>query len=444
MSSRLLDLWSSTLRGGLSQRDIYVTDGARATRITVSPLGQAGLLAATIAVIGWAGFATYQATEDRSALVEVREALARTIAGRDARLAAAAQDRSALSDRLRVAERDRERLEVEIADIQRLALGTAATKAALQSELDELRSAFAVALAESADTSAMLAGLQDRAAQLAQKLAIAERSEAASQETLAVLGETVDGVLADRDAALRQLAAVDAQRATLRQELAVQTERKERLVSQLEAAARESLESFEGIFSETKIDADRIIAALEPDTASQGGPFEALEGMDGGAREAGDLRVAGLFNDLERISLMRHAMHRLPFSYPVEGARITSGFGPRRDPIRRRNAMHNGTDFKGQRGTPIHATAEGVVTFAGRQRGYGNVVKIRHAFGFETVYAHLNRARVKVGQSVARGDRIGDMGSTGRATGVHLHYEVRIDNKPVNAMKFIEAARDVL
>ena len=94
--------------------------------------------------------------------------------------------------------------------------------------------------------------------------------------------------------------------------------------------------------------------------------------------------------------------------------------------------------------TPVYATADGIVTQAGRQRGYGRVVKIRHAFGFETVYAHLNRARVKVGQRVGRGDRIGDMGSTGRSTGNYVHYEIRIDNKPVNPVKFIEAARDVL
>jgi murein DD-endopeptidase MepM/ murein hydrolase activator NlpD len=94
--------------------------------------------------------------------------------------------------------------------------------------------------------------------------------------------------------------------------------------------------------------------------------------------------------------------------------------------------------------TPIYATADGIVTLAGRQGGYGRVVKIRHAFGFETVYAHLNRARVKVGQRVGRGDRIGDMGSSGRSTGNHVHYEIRIDTKPVNPVKFIEAARDVL
>jgi len=82
--------------------------------------------------------------------------------------------------------------------------------------------------------------------------------------------------------------------------------------------------------------------------------------------------------------------------------------------------------------------------FAGRQSGYGIVVKIKYAFGFETVYAHLNRTRAKVGQRVGREDRVADMGSTGRSTGSHLHYEVGIDKKPVNPIKFIEAAHDVL
>ncbi len=128
----------------------------------------------------------------------------------------------------------------------------------------------------------------------------------------------------------------------------------------------------------------------------------------------------------------------LPFGEPVHGGRRTSGFGPRG------RSMHSGLDIAAPRGTPIYSTADGVVTLAGRQRGYGILVKIRHAFGFETVYAHLSRARVKMGQRVGRGDRIGDMGSTGRSTGNHLHYEIRIDNEPVNPVKFIEAARDVL
>ena len=84
------------------------------------------------------------------------------------------------------------------------------------------------------------------------------------------------------------------------------------------------------------------------------------------------------------------------------------------------------------------------MVFAGRQSGYGNIVKIRHDFGIETRYAHLSRIRVEVGQRVSRGEHIGDMGNTGRSTGTHLHYEVRVNGRPVDPMTYIEAARDVL
>ena len=84
-----------------------------------------------------------------------------------------------------------------------------------------------------------------------------------------------------------------------------------------------------------------------------------------------------------------------------------------------------------------------MVTSAERESGYGNVVRIRHEFGFETVYAHQSKIRVRPGQTVSRGEQIGDMGSTGRSTGVHLHYEVRLNGRPVNPMTYLEAAKDV-
>ena len=155
-------------------------------------------------------------------------------------------------------------------------------------------------------------------------------------------------------------------------------------------------------------------------------------------------RLAALMTDLERMSLLRIAVDRLPFGRPTRGAEMTSGFGYRRDPYRRRSRLHKGIDFAAPIGTPIYSTAQGVVVFSGRQRGYGIVVKIRHAFGFETVYAHLSKSRVKVGQRVKRGERIADMGNTGRSTGSHLHYEVRVNGLPINPIKFIRAPRNVL
>jgi murein DD-endopeptidase MepM/ murein hydrolase activator NlpD len=123
--------------------------------------------------------------------------------------------------------------------------------------------------------------------------------------------------------------------------------------------------------------------------------------------------------------------------------RFTSGYGYRRDPKRGGSRLHRGIDLAAPRGTPIFATADGVVTSSKFESGYGNTVRIQHGFGFETVYAHQSRIRVKPGQRVSRGDRIGDMGRTGRATGVHLHYEVHLNGRPVNPMTYVEAAKNV-
>ena len=141
---------------------------------------------------------------------------------------------------------------------------------------------------------------------------------------------------------------------------------------------------------------------------------------------------------MDRMNLYRIAAEKAPFAVPVRDSfRFTSGFGPRW------GRMHNGTDFAAAHGTAIYATADGVVIHAGWQSGYGRLVKIQHEFGIETRYAHMSRVRVNVGQRVSRGDRIGDMGSSGRSTGTHLHYEVRIGGTPVNPMTYIKAANDV-
>ena len=123
--------------------------------------------------------------------------------------------------------------------------------------------------------------------------------------------------------------------------------------------------------------------------------------------------------------------------------RYTSGFGYRSDPINGGRRLHKGADWAGPYGTAILATADGEVVAAGWHSGYGRLIKIRHAYGFETRYAHLARIRVSVGQKVSRGQHIGDMGSSGRSTGTHLHYEVRRNGEAVNPMTYIKAARDV-
>jgi murein DD-endopeptidase MepM/ murein hydrolase activator NlpD len=174
--------------------------------------------------------------------------------------------------------------------------------------------------------------------------------------------------------------------------------------------------------------------------AAMGGPFEAILGGDNDI----DPRFERLGLSLSRMAVLERALDGIPQVVPASVRSITSGFGFRRDPFNGRGAMHAGIDFKGAMGSAIFAAAGGRVTFAGWKSGYGKAVEITHGNGMLTRYAHLSRIDVRVGQPIAAGATLGGLGSTGRSTGPHLHFEVRINDRAVNPRPFLEAAPDVL
>jgi len=129
-----------------------------------------------------------------------------------------------------------------------------------------------------------------------------------------------------------------------------------------------------------------------------------------------------------------------PSIWPVSG-KLESGMGGRRNPFGGRGfEYHEGQDIDASYGTPVMVAASGTVTIAGRQRGYGNVIYVDHGAGLSTRYGHLSEIDVKIGQTVTRGQTIGLVGSTGRSTGPHLHYEVRINNQPVDPRQYLPGA----
>jgi murein DD-endopeptidase MepM/ murein hydrolase activator NlpD len=138
------------------------------------------------------------------------------------------------------------------------------------------------------------------------------------------------------------------------------------------------------------------------------------------------------------------AMRSLPLGIPVQGNyRETSGFGYRSDPFNRRTAFHEGADLAAFTGAPIISTAPGKVIFAGVKGAYGRTVEIDHGSGFRTLYAHMNSINVKLGQEIAIGQKVGTMGSTGRSTGPHLHYEIYFRGKSYDPIKFLRAGKHV-
>ncbi|MEY8840449.1 DUF5930 domain-containing protein, partial [Cribrihabitans sp. XS_ASV171] len=235
------------------------------------------------------------------------------------------------------------------------------------------------------------------------------------------------------------------QREELELEIDLMRERNDQIFRQLEEAMAISVEPLDKMFRSAGMPTDSIIEQVRRGYSGQGGPLTPLSFSTRGEEASADeLRANAILQQMDQLNLYRIAAQQAPFAIPVKSAfRYTSGFGSRRDPKTGGRRMHNGVDFAGAHGTDIHATADGVVTHAGWLSGFGRLVKIEHAFGIETYYAHNTKLRVKVGQRVSRGDHIADMGSTGRSTGTHLHYEVRVNGRPVNPMIYIKAARNV-
>ncbi len=262
---------------------------------------------------------------------------------------------------------------------------------------------------------------------------------------MAFMTEALSRTALERDEIATNAQAALDERAELELEIELMRERSDQIFRQLEEAMVISVEPLDKMFRQAGMPTDRILDDIRRGYSGMGGPLTPLSFSTRGEEPTPDeLRANALLQQMDQLNLYRIAAEKAPFASPVRAAvRYTSGFGTRRDPKTGGRRMHKGSDFAGSPGTDIFATADGVVTHAGWQSGYGRLVKIRHAYGFETLYAHNSNIRVKVGQRVSRGDHIADMGSTGRSTGTHLHYEVRIDGKPVNPMTYIKAARNV-
>lgn len=213
-----------------------------------------------------------------------------------------------------------------------------------------------------------------------------------------------------------------------------------KLEGQQNALAAQARGLVERRYTETSDTLRKLGVAPEMVAGGMGGPYEpvAPTGDKAGARP--DPTFRALFQSWKRLDQLQQGVIAIPSQKPVDVMEFTSGFGVRSDPFRGGAAMHAGVDIPGPYGSTIYATADGVVMRSERAGAYGNLVELDHGRGIQTRYGHLSASLVSPGQRVKRGDPIARMGSTGRSTGTHLHYEVRLDGHAVNPMPFLQSA----
>lgn len=435
----------------LPERQIFIRSEDRSRLLLLTPMAQLGAVAVLGIGLAWSVFATVKTIENTAEIERLTLEQAAVERAWASRYGAATDSQSALETQLaglsadhRLASAALSKAETELVEAQAALRAADVERRALKRGIERLQLERTQSAARAAELEVSL-----REARLALIEGVGESKPSLASPDLmssTMMTHAMGTVVEERDRALREIASLDAEVATLTDRLDRWQDQQDLVLGKVETAARAGLDGLTKVLERANLDIDDILDATRGAYYGEGGPFVPLTEAEAELLDeaADDERLAALMGDLERVNLLRVAVNRLPFGLPVIGARLTSAFGKRRDPFGRGWSMHNGVDYAGPIGTPITSTADGVVSFAGRMRGYGRIVIVKHAFGYETRYAHLHKMLVKVGDRVSRGERIALMGNSGRSTGSHLHYEIRIDKDPINPKKFIEATRDVL
>lgn len=417
-------------------------DSTRFVRLRALP--QAVIITGTGAFVAWTIIASSIVFMEAIGSTDLREQTRREQIYFERRLTELATERDRSAAEAQAAhDRYAEAMD-RVATMQGALLASEQRRAEMESGIETLQGSLRERIRERDTARNSLAEIESTTA--SDELVRAAARLAEVEQTLDFLMNALSDTAQEREAVMALADSASQQVEHLALEYRLIQDRNHRIFSQLEQAVEVSMVPLERMFRAAGLPPEQLLqqvrsgyqdrtTSLMPISISTSGTLDP---------QGDEARANGVIAALEEINMYRLAAQRTPFAMPVRaGVRQTSGFGTRRDPRTGGQRMHNGVDWAGAQGTPILTTGAGTVTFAGRQGGYGNLVIVRHDFGIETYYAHLHTINVNVGQRVSRGDRIGGMGTTGRSTGVHLHYEIRVGGRPINPMTYIRAAQNV-
>ncbi len=443
MLTRLAYRINQTLELYLPEQRLFLKSDTETRFIRLRPATQAIAIAVGGLALAWTILGTAILLFDSISAGSSREQILRQQTLYEERMNALSADRDLRAEEAASAQ-ERFNLALEqVASMQARLLASEDRRRELETGIDVIQNTLRRTIRERDEARAELSQLQ-----VANAGGSGRTAEAKAEDTVATLEfltSSLDGTARERDriqGAADKAAERAEQIAREKQDLEL---RNEAIFARLEEALTVSVEPLEKMFREAGMDPDDLLRTVRKGYGGQGGPLSPIALSSKGAASVEELRANAILAGLDEMNLYRLAAFKAPFSTPVTSGNVrwTSSYGRRNDPLGAGSRMHEGTDIAGPYGTPIYATADGVVTFAGWSSGYGRLVKVQHAFGIETRYGHLAQIRVDVGQKLSRGDRIGDMGNSGRSTGTHLHYEVRIGGGAVNPMTFIKAANHV-
>ncbi|HBQ35570.1 MAG TPA: peptidase M23 [Rhodobacteraceae bacterium] len=439
LTNKITQTINAVLGKKFPERRVFLRSDTETKFLRLTPSTQLLGWIGSIAIFSWAIIATAILLMDNIGSGNVREQVKREQIAYETRLNSLSVERDI---RAKEAEMAHNRFSIalaQVSEMQSALLTSEDRRAELEKGIDVIQSTLRRTMLERDKSRAKNTELSLSLNGTPSEVQTAKAQADDAIATVDFLTAALDSTASERDQiALDAVETFDYAR-ELEFQAQLTAERNDRIFTQLEDAMTISVKPLDKMFRAAGLSSKSLIEKVRRTHSGQGGPLAPLSFSTMGTKpDADTMRANRILNDLDRLNLYRIAAQKAPFALPLKGAfRFTSPFGYRW------GRLHAGTDFAAAHGTPIYSTADGVVYSAGWGNGYGKLVKIQHAFGIETRYAHMSKILVKAGQRVSRGQQIGAMGNTGRSTGTHLHYEVRVGGKPVNPMTYIKAARDV-
>ncbi len=436
MRSRMMARLHAALEKRFPERRLFLRSDTETRFIRLRSEMQLFVWTAGAMVLAWTIIATAIVMMDSIGAGNFRDQARRDQIEYETRLQALVTERDRRAEEAAAAQERFSSALAQISVMQTELLNSEDHRRELETGIEVIQSTLRRTMNQRQDLSQRIATLE---AAVQSGTAVAGTSGGVSNEALDLLASALADTAAERDRIEADAQGAIDRAAELELDLRLMEERNDEIFRQLEEAMLVSVEPLDNMFRAAGLNTDTLLDQVRRGYSGTGGPLTPLQfSTNGGEPDPDTARANELLSSMDRINLYRIAAERAPFSMPVrENFRFTSGYGMRW------GRMHYGTDFAGPVGTPIYATADGVITHAGWSSGYGRLIKIQHEFGIETRYGHLNAIRVQEGQRVSRGDRIGDMGNSGRSTGPHLHYEVRVGGEAINPMIYIRAGQDV-
>lgn len=470
------------------ERQVILRSRGDVSFVTLGQKTQIALSLVLLSFMGWVGYSS-------AGLYRHLE----IVAGKDAQISRMVGANDLLNADMRAVENRYRKITVNL-EINQKALGNVMRQRAnldrvrteLLRELSQTRKERDLALDKSANLKARLAGLesnlrrtldqsdnlQSNISELTQRLSTTEQRRARVQmerkalaANLGTIQENLTGLKKDhqhlrtnlessetmvarltnqRDRALSANQVLNDRVADLEGRLETLQVAQRDLVRNIHDRTVDNISELETIVEITGLNLDNLLGRVDYKELGVGGPLlssedEKLHAGEWTMDEVSPLQASlGLLeNRLYRWTALNAVLERLPITPPVDNFSISSDYGSRRDPFNKKRAFHSGLDLAGVKGAKIYATSPGVVTYVGWKGPYGRMVEIDHGLGLRTRYGHLRRILVKRGQKVEFRQKIGLMGSSGRSTGTHVHYEVVFDGKSLNPKKFLKAGKYV-